>query len=125
MVHCRMTTIPSNPQPLSPFPTATTKAAKSARAGMHLGSMLTKPQGAQHPPGGLGNNRLDTTRDTVKLSGGHDIVNLARGQELADQMRNAPVDEGYASDLFKAGQDIFRISRLFNETLKAISRFWR
>lgn len=119
-----MTTIPSNPQPLSPFPTDPTKSSKSARIGVHLGSMLAKPLNAQNPSTS-GKGSFDTTRDTVNLSGGHDIVNLARGTELADQMRNAPVDETYASDLFNAGQDVFRISRLFNETLKAIARFWR
>jgi len=115
-----MTTIPTNPQSLSPFPAPN----KSARTDVRLSNALAKPLGGQSPSS-AGNNRFDTTRDTVKLSGGHDVVNLARGQELAKQMRDAPVDDAYARDLFDAGQDVFRISRLFNETLKTIARFWR
>ena len=61
-----------------------------------------------------------TVRDTVTLSdGGHKIVNLARGQELAEEIRAAPVDKDFAAILFKAQEDIFRIARLFAETLKA------
>ncbi len=61
-----------------------------------------------------------TITDTVKLSGGgQKAVNLARGRELAQQARTAPVDENYAANLFKAQEDIFRITRLFTETIKA------
>jgi len=69
---------------------------------------------AESPPAGR------TIADTVKLSGGgQKVVNLARGQELAEQARTAPVDENYAANLFKAQEDIFRITRLFTETIKA------
>jgi len=61
-----------------------------------------------------------TITDTVNLSGGgQKVINLARGQELAQQARTAPVDENYAANLFKAQEDIFRITRLFTETIKA------
>ena len=61
-----------------------------------------------------------TFDDTVTLSGsGQKIVNLARGLELAEQARTAPVDEDFAANLFKAQEDIFRITRLFTETIKA------
>ncbi len=61
-----------------------------------------------------------TFDDTVTLSGsGQKIVNLARGLELAKQARTAPVDEDFAANLFKAQEDIFRITRLFTETIKA------
>lgn len=61
-----------------------------------------------------------TVNDTVTLSGsGQKIVNLARGQELASEIRTAPVDKDFAASLFKAQQDIFRIGRLFTETIKA------
>ena len=59
-------------------------------------------------------------RDTVTLSeGGHKIVNLARGQELAREIRAAPVDKDFFANLLKAQEDIFRIMRLFGETIKA------
>lgn len=59
-------------------------------------------------------------RDTVELSeGGQKIVNLARGQELARQVRAAPVDKEFMANLVKAQEDIMRITRLFGETFKA------
>lgn len=58
--------------------------------------------------------------DTVTLSeGGQKFVNLARGNDLADDIRSSPVDENFARKLFNALQDIFRITRLFSETIKA------
>jgi hypothetical protein len=61
-----------------------------------------------------------TFRDTVKLSeGGQKIVNLARGQELAKEIRTAPLDKDFSANLFKAREDIIRITRLFTETFKA------
>jgi hypothetical protein len=69
----------------------------------------------------------DTSQDTVTLSnaGGHRLVNLGRGQDLAQEIRNAPVDSTFAAKLFDAGQDIFRITRLFGQTVKSIFQFWR
>lgn len=69
----------------------------------------------------------DTSQDTVTLSnaGGHRLVNLGRGQDLAQEIRNAPVDSSFAAKLFDAGQDIFRITRLFGQTVKSIFQFWR
>lgn len=64
-----------------------------------------------------------TVRDTVTLSdGGHKIVNLARGRELAGEIRAAPVDKDFAAKLMQALADIFRITRLFTETIKAAFR---
>ena len=61
-----------------------------------------------------------TVRDTVTLTeGGQKIVNLARGQELAEEIRAAPLDKNFLASLFKAQEDIFRITRLFTETFKA------
>lgn len=61
-----------------------------------------------------------TIRDTVSLSaGGQKIVNLARGQELAAEIRNAPLDENFEGTLARALEDVFRITRLLFETLKA------
>jgi len=60
-----------------------------------------------------------TVLDTVTLTeGGQKIVNLARGRELADQIRSAPVDENFAANLVKAQEDILRINTLFTETIK-------
>ncbi len=62
-----------------------------------------------------------TIHDTVTLSeGGHKIVNLARGGELAKKIRAAPVDKDFAANLLKAQEDIFRINLLFSETIKAL-----
>ncbi len=62
-----------------------------------------------------------TVRDTVTLSeGGQKIVNLARGGELAREIRVAPVGEDFAANLLKAQEDIFRINLLFSETIKAL-----
>ncbi len=71
--------------------------------------------------GGTGESALAarTVGDTVTLTeGGQKIVNLARGQELADEIRAAPVDKNFLANLFKAQEDIFRITRLFTETIK-------
>ncbi len=60
-----------------------------------------------------------TIHDTVTLSGGgQKIVNLARGGELAKEIRAAPLDKDFAASLLKAQEDIFRINRLFSETIK-------
>ncbi len=68
-----------------------------------------------------------TVHDTVTLSeGGQNIVNLARGDELAEEIRAAPVDKDFAAKLFTAREDIFRITRLFTETIKsAILGWWK
>ena len=71
-------------------------------------------------------SHADTLQDTVTLSeGGQKIVNLGRSQELAAQVRNAPADENFNTTLRKASEDIFRISRLFGETIRAAFNFWR
>ena len=58
--------------------------------------------------------------DTVTLSeDGQKIVNLDRGNDLADDIRSRPVDGNFARKLFEAMQDIFRITRLFSENIKA------
>lgn len=73
-------------------------------------------------PGG----HADTVQDTVELSeGGQKIVNLGRGQELAAEIRKAPTDETFADSLRNASKDIFRITRLFSETIRASFNFWR
>ncbi len=56
--------------------------------------------------------------DTVELSSGK-MVNLNRGRELANEFRSKPVDEDFVADLRKAMEDIFRINRLFRETVRA------
>lgn len=63
---------------------------------------------------------VDTVHDTVSLSaGGQKIVNLNRGQELSQQIKNAPVDKDFAENLRKATQDVFRITELFTQTVKS------
>lgn len=61
----------------------------------------------------------NTVNDTVSLSeGGQKIVNLNRGHDLAAQIRKAPNDENFSALLRRASQDVFRITRLFGESLK-------
>ncbi|MBL6946059.1 MAG: hypothetical protein ISR47_05435 [Rhodospirillales bacterium] len=69
--------------------------------------------------------RARSIHDTVDLSAeGQKAVNLAQGEKLADEIRYAPTDESFADKLEKAREDIFRIGRLFLETLKS-SYFFR
>jgi hypothetical protein len=57
-----------------------------------------------------------TVRDTITLSeGGQKIVNLGRGNELANEFRNAPVNKDFANTLSAAFEDISRVARLFTE----------
>jgi hypothetical protein len=59
-------------------------------------------------------------RDVVALSpGGDKVVNVARGLELAEEMRRKRGDGSIAEDLRLALGDVFRIGRLFSEVLKA------
>lgn len=61
-----------------------------------------------------------TVNDTVNLSeGGQKIVNLNRGQDLAQELKNAPVDQAFADTLKQGTDDVFRITKLFTETIKA------
>ena len=78
------------------------------------------PAAAKGEGGGAPAPTGRAVHDTVTLSeGGHKIVNLARGQELAREIRAAPVDENFFANLLKAQEDINRITHLFGETLKA------
>lgn len=89
----------ATPAPFAPF-------APSANKGIGAGDPLPADR---------------TIRDTVTLSeGGQKIVNLARGEELAREIRTAPVDEDFAANLLKAQEDIARINLLFSETIKAL-----
>jgi len=61
-----------------------------------------------------------TVRDTVTLSdSGQKIVNLARGFELAEEIRKAPKDKGFFAALGRSLGDVFRIGKLFLGTIKA------
>lgn len=117
--------------PTQPFtPTA---PVRPAAEGWSVGSAPTTDRAlnaARQSPRDTGPRNTDprdTTQDTVTLSnsGGHRLVNLGRGQDLAQEIRNAPVDSTFAAKLFDAGQDIFRITRLFGQTVKSIFQFWR
>jgi len=64
--------------------------------------------------------RARDIHDTVDLSAeGQKAVNLAHGQALADEILCAPTDDSFAAKLQRASEDIFRIGRLFLESLKA------
>ena len=61
-----------------------------------------------------------TVNDTVTLSeGGQKVVNLGRGQDLAQELKNAPVDQSFAEALKQATADVFRVTQLFTETIKS------
>lgn len=67
-----------------------------------------------------------TVHDTVQLSeGGQKIVNLARGADLARDIKGAPVDETFADNLKHATDDVFRITHLFNQTVRSLFGFWK
>lgn len=62
-----------------------------------------------------------TLQDTVELSAGAEkIVNLNRGAQLAESVKEAPVDKEFATTLRQATQDVFRITKLFAQTVRAL-----
>ena len=64
-------------------------------------------------------------RDTVTLSdGANKIVNLNRAQEMGNDLKNA-APEDLAKKLEQASKDVFRITALFNETVRAMLARWR
>ena len=94
-------------------------AARGAAGGLAPAPSFTASAGEDEDAGAptLGQR---TIHDTVTLSeGGQKYINLARGRDLAQEIRNAPTDESFEDKLKKALNDIFRIVRLFTETLKA------
>ena len=71
--------------------------------------------------GRLSDQHERTIQDTVALSGSsQEIVNLARSGEFADEIRIAPLDKDFATNLLKAQEDISRIIRLLTETTKTV-----
>ena len=49
-------------------------------------------------------------------------VLLCGGGELAKEIQTAPLDKDFAANLLKAQEDIFRINRLFAETIQTLFR---
>ena len=63
--------------------------------------------------------------DTVEISGAGKIVNLARGDDLAREIR-AEKDPEKVFEMIAAGtSDIKRIANLFGETFKTMFSFFR
>jgi len=61
-----------------------------------------------------------TVQDTVSLSeGGQKIVNLNRGQDLSASLKDAPTDATFTDQLQKATEDVFRIMKLFSQTVRS------
>lgn len=106
-----------SPQPFVPAaPIKTPPAQTAAGAGGEAAPARDK----------TGTKTGDKTGDTVTLSNdGHKLVNLGRGKDLAQDIRNAPVDASFADKLKSASADISRITRLFSETVRSIFKFWR
>lgn len=66
--------------------------------------------------------------DTVQLSDGAKIVNLARGYDLAEQVRNEKDPEKVRELVRQGSSDIRRIGRLFSEvfvTMRSLFGFRR
>jgi len=64
--------------------------------------------------------------DTIELSeGGQKIVNLQRGVDLAEEIRNKPVDQGFAKFLSDSLADINRIANIFRGTVRSLFAFLR
>ena len=62
-----------------------------------------------------------TLQDTVELSAGAEkIVNLNRGAQLAESVKDAPVVKDFAITLRQATEDVFRITKLFGQTVRAL-----
>lgn len=60
-------------------------------------------------------------QDTVSLSsGGQKIVNLNNARDLAQDIKDAPIDENFAETLRKATNDTWRITTLFTESVKSL-----
>ncbi|MBF0248365.1 MAG: hypothetical protein HQL36_09895 [Alphaproteobacteria bacterium] len=60
-------------------------------------------------------------QDTVTLSeGGEKVVNLNRGNELAAELKRAPVDANFAATLKSAMEDVMRIGQLFTQTVRTL-----
>ena len=62
-----------------------------------------------------------TVQDMVMLFGGcQKIVNLARGQKLANEIEVATVSKNFATTLLKVQEEIPKIIRLLTETTKTV-----
>jgi len=67
-----------------------------------------------------------TVHDTVTLSGeGQKIINLDRATQLAQTIKDAPLDKNFAQTLKQATDDIFRINKLFSKTLHALMSWFK
>ncbi len=64
--------------------------------------------------------------DTVSLSDdGQVIVNLNRGAELAKEIKDAPIDENFATNLKQASNDVFNIYQRFGQFMRFIFNLWK
>lgn len=62
-----------------------------------------------------------TVHDTVSLSeNGQKIVNLDRAASLAETIKSAPIDKDFATTLKQATDDMFRIGKLFSQTIRGL-----
>jgi len=67
-----------------------------------------------------------TVHDTITLSEhGQKIVNLNRASQLAETIQDAPVDKNFAEALKQATDDVFRISKLFTQTIRSIFSWFK
>lgn len=83
--------------------TTSTQKTTSSKTGTDVNSASYKPQGRE-------------IYDTVEISGAGKIVNLARGYDLAAQVRAEKDPEKVRELLAQGTTDIKRIGRLFQET---------
>ena len=93
---------------------------KAAAAAATAPKPLAVSKTEQKPEDSEVNSSARTVRDIIDVPGSSNkIINLARGQELANETLTKPVDDNFFTDLKMALDDIARIFRLFMETIKA------
>jgi len=93
------------------FDRAASGAERGARAPANIDNATSNADSAISPG--------RTIQDTVTLSeGGQKIVNLARSQDLAQDLKNAPVDASFAAKLKQASADVLRITNLFTQAVR-------
>jgi hypothetical protein len=80
----------------------------------------SNPSTTAAPPKDAAETSQRTVQDTVSLSeGGQKIVNLNRGQDLSASLKDAPTDTTFTDQLRKATEDVFRIMKLFSQTVRS------
>ncbi|PIW25812.1 MAG: hypothetical protein COW30_18235 [Rhodospirillales bacterium CG15_BIG_FIL_POST_REV_8_21_14_020_66_15] len=93
-----------------------------------LGEKLVREarQALENPAQSLGGRTIEDRVDlsTVDIGGGHKAVNLARGGQLADEVRNAK-PEDLVEKLDRGLAEGFHIGKLFRSVFKSLAGLFR